>query len=1556
MDVLDLNYIIVALDDIFTHDSEVDPTAASHTVQNHLEELCTYLSVGGDSLNISIVESHAFAVVGKSLRVQYSDIGSEIVVFAMRAVALLLERKPVAASRCMLTSTPMLFDDMVRILECGTLCEALLGDELLRILNILSQAAPLELVTLDRGYRVMNILLQTVMVGPRGGSGGNHTGGAVNVNNAISRSCLVIFTRLTEHITPTNNHEWSSFQDQVATFFNVFHSVVDTLRDQSGNGGGGGGGGNGGHSPVTPNARTTASICITCWSTILWSFQRVPSAFTHMLQRYGSLFHKIVCLEDPSLTRLALLAFGTAGQARIQPTITMFFSESNLESLQQHVVAHPHAHKEFVGLCMFLTQYLRPNKGRGGDSYSAQFLWGHGDQDVLDYTYALATADFDASSNKVEFEETMSHLLENGYRDHLKHEENDEVSSASEMSHINYKTKTIGTRGSDTVKNLYRCPIPCGFVKQKEGPCVCMLDMDGNDSTRDAEVGADVEVVGGCCGTFFSKFTRRSPMKQQQSPQQQQRSSRSESTLLGNSSANSPPAAATAKLDNYEGALALLLEMINTSFVNSVIRDTLRCLDNVLMYAMRGSNPPGPPLSYNRILLPLDALLSTALSPLAICKAGGVLITVEGEIVANTLDCLRQIGPEASHNPFWGQVLGHMRSVYSTLLRDCAPLPQMPPMKSMCCPIHVSPTDYISVMLHRLHHLVQLGAHRPEKAGTAKKQHSSSSLSRKGSGRLGGAPAAEDSDEEEPRWTPLGPHCSETHCGVLQEMERRVAGSSTLPLEHVSFLKNHLLTSSCHFLRGQSYPVLEHWLLWMTVQHIPRISDAPVIRSIMTLPGNVYWMSLRNYPSLFEHLHVPLTIQLVPKGAQHGPTRTVEVFPFVSIKTIVRHITRTMHRVVGSLHQEGDIVINMANELDAMERLRHEHNRADFMLSIDNVLLRDPNMTIFDAFLHHSHNAESLRSLVATTWTARRALVTKLITAMSSEAIVFHLVDLQGSADASVEIGEVETRSVTSEASSAGILFVPPIGNTAKDVMQCLVMVQELTQGGGDENSNNSLTRHNSSVVQTSSIIPADARSLWNKLNMYTLQEILQSAALFVYPSLQIVLGGAGLVCLNYLSHFPQLFSLQARVQLFYQVLVRSPHDMLASFPAVAQGMLFHRQHYAGMPPLGGEFLSASTVRPTRRVKAVVERNNIVDQAMALLHHYGSLPMRIEIEYSGEVGTGEGPIKEFYQLVASKLVSENMSSMWCDSVGKTGLLYPKPRTIELITAEAFNHYRLFGNILGKALQEKITLDIPLHEEVIRLIYDAHGCAYNKSEYMTHHGNRTQTLFASIDPDLSKVLEDLEQVKEDAVWKELMMPFTLPGNDDVELCELGSERYVNASNVTEFSRAVREFYLSHGVKLIVETIGHGINDIIPLLHVSRFFTPREFLNVVAGDRAHSKLWQTPEEFLAVVLCDHGFTASSPAVQFLARTVAAFTPEQQRDFLQFVSGVRSLHPVYGLQPPLTVVVRECDGTPDQYLPSVNTCFHYLKLPQYSSEEALTAKLVMAIEEGQQTFQLS
>lgn len=96
--------------------------------------------------------------------------------------------------------------------------------------------------------------------------------------------------------------------------------------------------------------------------------------------------------------------------------------------------------------------------------------------------------------------------------------------------------------------------------------------------------------------------------------------------------------------------------------------------------------------------------------------------------------------------------------------------------------------------------------------------------------------------------------------------------------------------------------------------------------------------------------------------------------------------------------------------------------------------------------------------------------------------------------------------------------------------------------------------------------------------------------------------------------------------------------------------------------------------------------------------------------------------------------------------------------------------------------------------------------------------------------------------------------------------------------------------------------------------------------------------------------------------LLQYISEVKPEERSTFIQFLTGSPRL-PMGGfgaLDPRLTVVLKKPASyqkeTADMILPSVMTCQNYVKMPDYSSYEALKAKFDLAIREGSVGFTLS
>lgn len=88
--------------------------------------------------------------------------------------------------------------------------------------------------------------------------------------------------------------------------------------------------------------------------------------------------------------------------------------------------------------------------------------------------------------------------------------------------------------------------------------------------------------------------------------------------------------------------------------------------------------------------------------------------------------------------------------------------------------------------------------------------------------------------------------------------------------------------------------------------------------------------------------------------------------------------------------------------------------------------------------------------------------------------------------------------------------------------------------------------------------------------------------------------------------------------------------------------------------------------------------------------------------------------------------------------------------------------------------------------------------------------------------------------------------------------------------------------------------------------------------------------------------------SPGFQRFVNVLVKMSAEERKAFLQFTTGCSSLPPggLANLYPRLTVV-RKVDAGEGSY-PSVNTCVHYLKLPDYPTEDLLRERLLAATRE--------
>ncbi|KAK6003296.1 hypothetical protein QM012_001141 [Aureobasidium pullulans] len=399
-----------------------------------------------------------------------------------------------------------------------------------------------------------------------------------------------------------------------------------------------------------------------------------------------------------------------------------------------------------------------------------------------------------------------------------------------------------------------------------------------------------------------------------------------------------------------------------------------------------------------------------------------------------------------------------------------------------------------------------------------------------------------------------------------------------------------------------------------------------------------------------------------------------------------------------------------------------------------------------------------------------------------------------------------------------------------------------------------------------------------------------------------------------------------------------------------------------------------------QRQKVRISRSRILESAIKVMELYGSSPSILEVEYFEEVGTGLGPTLEFYSTV-SKEFSKKKIKLWRENESIAGDdyafgmrgLFPAPMSGEQSNDEhgkkVLHLFKMLGKFVARSMLDSRIIDV----------------SFNPTFFRISAGNSTIRpslgAVASVDKDLANSLKPLarcarakQDIQEDetmtaeqkiqaikdikikdASIEDLGLDFTLPGYPTIELQANGAEIDVTIDNVEMYVEKVIDFTLGQGVQKQVDAFCAGFSQVFPYSAL-KAFTPDEL--VMLFGRAEED-WSL-ETLMDSIKADHGFNLDSASVKNLLQTMSEFTIPERRDFLQFVTGSPKL-PIGGfksLTPMFTVVCKpnEPPLMPDDYLPSVMTCVNYLKMPNYSSQEVLRAKLSVAIKEGQGAFHLS
>ncbi|XP_062863378.1 E3 ubiquitin-protein ligase HECTD1 isoform X6 [Trichomycterus rosablanca] len=180
-----------------------------------------------------------------------------------------------------------------------------------------------------------------------------------------------------------------------------------------------------------------------------------------------------------------------------------------------------------------------------------------------------------------------------------------------------------------------------------------------------------------------------------------------------------------------------------------------------------------------------------------------------------------------------------------------------------------------------------------------------------------------------------------------------------------------------------------------------------------------------------------------------------------------------------------------------------------------------------------------------------------------------------------------------------------------------------------------------------------------------------------------------------------------------------------------------------------------------------------------------------------------------------------------------------------------------------------------------------------------------------------------------------------GFSAVDLKPNGEDEMVTLDNAEEYVELMFDFCMHTGIQKQMEAFREGFNKVFPMEKLSSF-SHNEVQMILCGNQSPS--W-TAEDIVNYTEPKLGYTRDSPGFMRFVRVLCGMSSDERKAFLQFTTGCSTLPPggLANLHPRLTIV-RKVDATDASY-PSVNTCVHYLKLPEYSSEEIMRERLLAA-----------
>jgi len=351
-------------------------------------------------------------------------------------------------------------------------------------------------------------------------------------------------------------------------------------------------------------------------------------------------------------------------------------------------------------------------------------------------------------------------------------------------------------------------------------------------------------------------------------------------------------------------------------------------------------------------------------------------------------------------------------------------------------------------------------------------------------------------------------------------------------------------------------------------------------------------------------------------------------------------------------------------------------------------------------------------------------------------------------------------------------------------------------------------------------------------------------------------------------------------------------------------------------------------------IKASIRREYIYEDAYAQLTESVAPNMKNRImvqliNYSGldEAGVdGGGLFREFLASFLKEAFNPNRGFF----IETDGRLHPNPAAQHLYP-DYQKHYFFIGRLLGKAVYEKLLVDIPLASYFLEKLLG---------------GDADINHLRSLDLNMYRNILSLRGYSDDTI-AELCLYFIVSDNmlgetKTIELKPNGSAIQVTRSNLIEYIHLMADYRLNRQIRIPFRNFAEGFYSVVPPEWL-KMFSYSEFQSLLSGSETDIDIADLKEN----TVYQGNYSAQHPTIVMFWDIVETMSPEEHRKLLAFVTSTDRT-PLLGFKSLLPLFAIHSAGAEDR-LPTASTCMNLLKLPEFSDKNIMEKRVRYVIEAG-------